>query len=367
MLDDETIAKRSEFIANVDSTLSQFESKIKSILSTLSFTAESLQSDQNTSEEQYYTCPFDPSHQVPPRSYERHFEKCALKEQNIKLDKSDEVKSTLYFYQNCPSVVSFVPKTSSSDDDMGIRFVNNNPAIQNMIEQTTAFSSIPPQYRRFVIPQQELMRFKGWLLNMSGLSKDVSDQIFEVVKAHSGAIDLDGLATMMNTSGVQGGDEVLTKLWKTWVSASWKVPLTGVDMTKMQTHAGKNIIYQYQTSTSTPLHSVPSNQRFQEHNELIYLSQTLRKQAKVKRGEFKSVEELIEKLQEAKDRKSDTASVASKSHKQVISEQRDYKRRRQRYRVKASKSRNITEVFRDVIQHYMDDFEMLSQVERKNW
>jgi len=53
-------------------------------------------------------CPFNSSHQIPRKGYEKHVKRCELKLAGITLNLSESPKQSLVFYQKAPNVVSLL-------------------------------------------------------------------------------------------------------------------------------------------------------------------------------------------------------------------------------------------------------------------
>ncbi|CAO3611561.1 unnamed protein product [Mucor hiemalis] len=82
--------------------------KINDILQKLGWTREELITWHND-RKRLQTCPFNKRHVVPEQAMKEHYRSCLLKSRGAKtVKKGKESESSLFFYKQSPSVVSFV-------------------------------------------------------------------------------------------------------------------------------------------------------------------------------------------------------------------------------------------------------------------
>ncbi|KAI7892980.1 uncharacterized protein EV154DRAFT_503531 [Mucor mucedo] len=85
--------------------------KINEILEKLGWTRSQLKQWQ-TEQKKVMICPFDKRHQVPPSTMKEHYRQCLYKSRGTQMVKETRPPSSLFFYQDAPSIVSFVdPQT----------------------------------------------------------------------------------------------------------------------------------------------------------------------------------------------------------------------------------------------------------------
>ncbi|RIA89189.1 hypothetical protein C1645_738835 [Glomus cerebriforme] len=102
-------------------------------------------------------------------------------------------------------------------------------------------------------------------------------------------------------------------------------------------------------------------QRLQEYEKEIEMCDQIREQhQQQKKDVYQNFDQIWEAVQKMKEQ-----NQGQKTREELLAEQRDYKRRRKSYRAKNIKitQRTPTQVHRDIIAAYMEDFKLLAQFE----
>ncbi|CAB4376807.1 hypothetical protein RhiirA5_452755 [Rhizophagus irregularis] len=107
--------------------------------------------------------------------------------------------------------------------------------------------------------------------------------------------------------------------------------------------------------------SLTVDQRLQKYEKEIGMCDQIREQhQQQKKDIYQNFDQVWEAIQKMKEQ-----SQGQKTREELLAEQRDYKRRRKSYRAKNIKitQRTPTQVHRDIIAAYMEDFKLLAQFE----
>lgn len=107
-----TMDVRHSQLVLIEKKIETANDKINAILQKLDWTREELVAWHN-GRKRLQICPFNKRHVVPEKSMREHYRVCLLKSRGAKTaKKAKKSKSSLFFYKQSPSVVSFVVNNS---------------------------------------------------------------------------------------------------------------------------------------------------------------------------------------------------------------------------------------------------------------
>ncbi|RIB06144.1 hypothetical protein C2G38_2217857 [Gigaspora rosea] len=102
------LQERQELIQTYENQLEEYYKKFEELLSELSWDIESLKIREQEIKSTT-TCPFNPAHKVPTKSYDKHYKRCELKYHGITdCGKRKRLPSSTFFYENAPAVINLV-------------------------------------------------------------------------------------------------------------------------------------------------------------------------------------------------------------------------------------------------------------------
>ncbi|KAI7908053.1 uncharacterized protein BX663DRAFT_492824 [Cokeromyces recurvatus] len=115
--------------------------QLNEIINKLGWTREELQQWHNE-HKKLLICPFDKRHVVPENSMKKHYKHCLLKSRGIYIKKnSNERKrekkySTLFFYKNAPSVISFVDDGNEEEESISLASTQKCQIYDELIQRS---------------------------------------------------------------------------------------------------------------------------------------------------------------------------------------------------------------------------------------